>query len=260
MNSRRRDQGLALAVLTVVLSLPHLAQAQQSGLFPLHPIKRQRVPCDQEDPLYKTYKQQYFGYYPTCWRTFPDGWGCPSREAPNKEEEFKKLPLLSGAGEPPTEEKPMEPAGPVRRPAVPNAPEGERSPFELDKPTDPFTTPPRPGTEPRQPRGNSPPPTDSPPLSDNEVPDLSAPADQPRRSQDTRLAHRETDDPPASGEVGDGPLLAVPDISVPSVRDSGAATAANSPPSSNTTGGPPAPRRGRISSFFSNLGWNWTRR
>jgi hypothetical protein len=253
-------------VLTVVLSLPELAQAQQSGLFPLQPIKRHRIPCDQEDPLYKTYKHQYFGYYPTCWRTFPNGWGCPSREAPDKEKSFKEIPLLSGAGEPLPEEKPMEPAGPTRRPDVPNPPAGERSPFELDKPADPFTTPPRPAdpftTPPGtgQPRGNNPPPTDSPPLSDNDVPDLSAPADQLRRSPDTRSARRDADDPPASGEAGDGPLLALPDISVPSVGDSGLATAANPPSNSPTAGGPLAPRRGLISSFFSNLGWNWTRR
>ena len=95
-NSRRRDQGLVLAVLTVVLSLPELAQAQQTGLFPLAPIKRQRVPCDQEDPIYKTYKHQYFGYHPTCWRPFPDGWGCPSRLAPTKadwEKSLKETPL-----------------------------------------------------------------------------------------------------------------------------------------------------------------------
>jgi hypothetical protein len=263
-NSRRRDQGLALAVLTVVLSLPELAHAQQSGLFPLSPIKRQRVPCDQEDPIYKTYKHQYFGYHPTCWRKFPDGWGCPSREAPNKEKSFKELPLLGGAtqgGGPPNEERPMEPGGPApSRPAVPNPPADTRSPFELDKPADPFTSPPRSGTGTGQPRGNPPPQTDSPPLSDNDVPDLSAPADQPRRSQGPRSARRDDDDQPASGEEGDGPLLALPNISVPSLGESGSATAANTPSNSETTGGSPAPRRGLISGFFSNLGWNWTRR
>ena len=85
-NSRRRGRGLVLAVLTLVVSLPELAHAQQTGLFPLAPIRRQRVPCDQEDPIYKTYKHQYFGYHPTCWRLFPDGWGCPSTTSPRQSE------------------------------------------------------------------------------------------------------------------------------------------------------------------------------
>ena len=58
-NSRRRGPGLGLAVLALVVSLPELARAQQGGLFPLAPIRRQRVPCDQQDPIYKTYKYQY---------------------------------------------------------------------------------------------------------------------------------------------------------------------------------------------------------
>ena len=100
-NSRRREQGLVLAVLTVLLSLPELAQAQQGGLFPLAPIRRQRVPCNQEDPIYKIYKHQYFGYHPTCWRPFPNGWGCPSPEAPDRAKSFEKQKLGAGEGEMP---------------------------------------------------------------------------------------------------------------------------------------------------------------
>jgi hypothetical protein len=262
-NSRRRGQGLVLAVLTVVLSLPELAHAQQSGLFPPAPIKRQRVPCNQEDPIYKTYKHQYFGYYPTCWRTFPDGWGCPSRESPDKKKSFKDIPFGTRdpqGGGPAPKEDPFEPVRPSTRPDVPKPPADTRSPFDLDKPADPFTNPLKPGTGTEQPRGNPPPQTDSPPLSDNDVPDLSAPADQPRRSQGPRSARRDDDDQPASGEAGDGPLLALPNINVPSSGESGSATAANTPSNSATTGGSPAPRRGLISGFFSNLGWNWTRR
>ena len=40
--SKRGRPGLILGVLTVLLSSSGLVQAQQSGLFPLHPIKRQR--------------------------------------------------------------------------------------------------------------------------------------------------------------------------------------------------------------------------
>ena len=98
INSRIRGRVLVLAALIVVVSLPELARAQQTGLFPLAPIKRQRVPCDQEDPIYKTYKHQYFGYHPTCWRQFPTGWGCPSPAAPDREASFKEFPFGGGEG------------------------------------------------------------------------------------------------------------------------------------------------------------------
>ena len=62
----------------------------ESGLFPLAPIRRQRVPCDQQDPIYRIAKEQYFGYHPTCWRRFPDGWGCPSPERPDREKSFRR--------------------------------------------------------------------------------------------------------------------------------------------------------------------------
>src|SRR5262249_4029368 len=91
-NARRGAHALTMVVLTAAVSLSGRVEAQQTGLFPLAPIRRQRVPCDQEDPTYKIYKHQYFGYHPTCWRTFPAGWGCPSAEAPNKEQSFRALP------------------------------------------------------------------------------------------------------------------------------------------------------------------------
>ncbi len=272
-NSRRREQGLVLAVLTVVLSLPKLAQAQQGGLFPLAPIKRQRVPCDQEDPIYKIYKQQYFGYHPTCWRKFPEGWGCPSREAPNREQSFKDLPLLSGKDEdletmPPEDEMPAEARPPGARPALPNPPTNERSPFELDKPdtapaaprrrqappaqTDPFAPPP--GGTPRANRSQRP---SSPALPGSDVPALSAPADQPDVSQGARSARNDSDNRTVVDESEDGPLLALPNLSLPPTDDFGAGSTATN---SAATTPSPAPRRGLISGLFSNLGWNWTRR
>ena len=56
------------------------------------------MPCGQEDPIYKTYKHQYFGYHPTCWRQFPAGWGCPSPAGPDREASFKKYPFAGGMG------------------------------------------------------------------------------------------------------------------------------------------------------------------
>jgi hypothetical protein len=64
--------------LAVVVFGPALAQAQ---LFPNLPIKRQRPSLDEEAPVYGTYRRQYYGYYPTCWRRYPAGWGCPTPEA-----------------------------------------------------------------------------------------------------------------------------------------------------------------------------------
>ena len=144
-NSRSRGCGLVLAVLTLVSSLPELARAQQTGLFPRMNVRRQRVPCDQEDPIYKVYKHQYYGYHPTCWRTFPSGWGCPSREAPNREQSFKEIPLQAGErlpslDQPETDE--MRPPPATNRPGMPALPGGARSPFEEE-----------PGAPPGAPRG-----------------------------------------------------------------------------------------------------------
>ncbi len=89
-NSWRGSHALTLVVLTAAVSLSGRVEAQQTGIFPLAPIRRQRVPCDREDPTYKVYKQQYFGYHPTCWRTFPAGWGCPSSEATEQTEVLRR--------------------------------------------------------------------------------------------------------------------------------------------------------------------------
>ncbi len=130
-NSRMMTRALTLVVLTGAVGFAERAQAQQTGLFPLAPIRRQRVPCDQEDPTYKVYKQQYFGYHPTCWRTFPEGWGCPSAQRPDVEKSRKEIkpgnnPELGGDLE--------EGMGPERNPQLERRPERagvpEGDPFE----------------------------------------------------------------------------------------------------------------------------------
>ena len=92
INSRRRFRSPAAWALVVVFGAPALVEAQQSGLFPNAPINRERVPCPHEDPVYRLYRHQYFGYHPTCWRRFPEGWGCPSPEAPNVAQAFRDQP------------------------------------------------------------------------------------------------------------------------------------------------------------------------
>jgi hypothetical protein len=71
------------------------AAAQPSALFPDIYIHRQRPCAANEDPRYQYYRENYFGYFPTCWRRFPNSraWNCPSPEAPNWEEALRQLPL-----------------------------------------------------------------------------------------------------------------------------------------------------------------------
>jgi hypothetical protein len=287
--SRRQDARLALAVATIAVCLPELAFAQQTGLFPLAPIRRQRTPCEAEDPIYKEYKQKYFGYHPTCWRTFPTGWGCPSPERPDVKKAFEKQPL-EGEGMP-TEIPGAQPPGETRPGGLPPIPGTERSPFLLDRPDnppgaapgaapgrpaprpappvdDPFTTPDQ-GPGAGQPGGGA---AAQPPQAsrNNGGPNLTPPADGAAQEGGPRAARDDLgDDPPA--EAADAPLLALPNINIPPADDPSSIFE----PKSVVPGGSPAgatadtaaapaqpqqPRRGLLSGLFSSLGLNWTRR
>ncbi len=130
----RSGSGLLLG-LAMVLGAPALASAQ---LFPDLPIRRQRPECSQENPQYKVIRQEYWGYYPTCWRKFPPGWGCPSPEAPNWEKAKKEMKLspMSAAG---GGQKP--PRGGDNGDDQPN-PDGDKPPMKpIDKPNDPSLPP-----------------------------------------------------------------------------------------------------------------------
>jgi hypothetical protein len=281
-NSRSRGCGLVLAVLTLVSSLPELARAQQTGLFPNMNVGRQRVPCDQEDPIYKVYKHQYYGFHPTCWRTFPSGWGCPSREAPNREQSFKEIPLQAGErlpslDQPGTEE--MQPPPATTRPGMPALPGGARSPFEEEPGAPPAA--PRGGQNPRQPPQRDPFELDKPDAPATPAPgqprppgagaatngpELSAPAATPPATQGPRTSRHESTDE-AVARDDDGPLLALPSVNLAPVNDPGVPFGTQPPPpaaptASNTTATTAAstPRRGFLSGLFSNLGANWARR
>jgi hypothetical protein len=80
----------ALGALVVTLFGTSSAVAQ---VFPNAPIRREKVPCELENPQYRMIREQYYGYYPTCWRRFPPGWGCLSPDGPNWEAEKKRMPL-----------------------------------------------------------------------------------------------------------------------------------------------------------------------
>lgn len=282
--SRSRRRGLVLGALTLILSMPELARAQQSGLFPNAPIKRQRIPCDQEDPVYKIYKQKYFGYHPTCWRPFPSGWGCPSPEKPDVEKSFRErklspyeetpggmtdegpqgeqpgqrleVPALPGGGRSPFEQ----PSPNGDRPANPAAPRQERPPVSpFDEPANP------PAAAPNSPRAGQSRPS-NPALGEG-GPELRAP-EQPARlggARTSSLAPEESAEP----REDDGPVLALPNVTLPPVGapelpfgsqpaqpDAMTAEAAPAQPAPATS----TPRRGFLSGLFNNLGRNWTRR
>ena len=301
--SWRRKPGQVLAVATVVLSLSGLAQAQQSGLLPLHPIKRERVPCPEEDPIYKLYRSQYYGYFPTQWRPFPKGWSLPSPEGPNTKQALKDNPIEAPkppAGEGEGEEAPARPERGQQ--PIPTPPPDDRSPFEMDRPDN--AAPGAGARRPAAPRDNPPPvgaepsPFDMP--ADKPADAGTAPALRPRAPQPSRPAptapaagapgleppgpapaapapprtSRTDDQGEAAGVSDRGPLLAMPDATLPTVEEAsmpGAATAVAvaepvlggpgaSAPVTTPAAPQPAPRRSRLSSLFGGIGFNWLRR
>lgn len=196
--SRNRPGWAAFGMLAVVLGLPALAQAQ---LFPNQQIKRQRVPCCQEDPVYGLYRRQYYGYYPTCWRRFPPGWGCPSPEAPNSyaamEEIRREIERSAAAGdEPPPAPGVEDPDGTGTPAPLPTDP--RTIPLPGDGPS-PFNLPGRSG-DPAEPPPSLPPPAgpraelDLAPLGDGPPP-MEAPGGF--RPSARRSGLRESPAPPA---------------------------------------------------------------
>ncbi|MGP0067781.1 MAG: hypothetical protein ACLQGP_29825 [Isosphaeraceae bacterium] len=282
----RRDvkwgsRALVMAVLTMAVSLSERAQAQQTGLFPLAPIRRERPPCPNEDAVYKYYKQQYFGYHPTCWSPFPAGWGCPSKQTADREKEFAERPL----GKPPEMDElgPEDEFGPQPRQVPPNMPDvqppADRDPFLMDGPA---AQPPGGGQNPRAtprrspfedlPKGAAVSPsrrgdrarTVTPGRGDD-APELSAPAPQPEQNTSARLTGGDAD-----GEAvvrGDNiPVLNVEDLDSPRsgtnapLLDSHPTQPTDPTVASNSTNQAPPPRRGLISNLFGGLGLNWMRR
>ena len=240
--ARTRLGWSAASALAVVMLAPKLAQAQQTGLFPLAPIRRQRPPCAMEDPVYRLYRTEYFGYHPTCWRRFPTGWGCPSAEVPDAAKEFKILPrdLPRNDNGFQSPDGPDNGMGPDRGntapgPKTPNndpmpaIPEDNINPFKLD-------------AKPVAPADRNPPAPDSPSAAPGAGP---AGGNAPPASSAAHAANTEE------------PLLALPDPSLaqpdsgtppvaPAASNSGAADLG--PAASNTPA--QAPRR---TSLLSNL-------
>ena len=130
--SWRRKPGLVLAVPTILVSLSGLAQAQQSGLFPLHPIKRETGPVPQRGSGLQTLSIPVLRISPTVWRRFPEGWGCAQPRGPQRQGRVREAARRSPPKPIPPEEgedQDMQ-APPERgRQAIPNPPpDTERSP------------------------------------------------------------------------------------------------------------------------------------
>ena len=287
---RRGRPALVLAVLTMAVSLSERAQAQQGGLFPLAPIRRERPPCSNEDPVYKYYKQQYFGYHPTCWTPFPAGWGCPSKETADKEKAFREQPLdsrpaMDEEGPLPGEDmrQPrgtrqsdrMSPRHAADRRPLPSiticrerpryrgamrhrarsAGPGRGSPFEDLNNPGASMTPAR-----RSSRGRT-----VAPSRNDDAPELSAPMGQPEH--ESRGTHGGDAMRRRVARTRQSTVLCWPwRISTHPAPRPGASSRIRSrcrlrpSPPRRSTNPAPAPRRGLISNLFGGLGLNWMRR
>lgn len=150
MRTRSRRFWIGATAIALSWVLGH-SQSGQAQLFPNLPIQRSKPPCDQEAPFYKMVRQNYYGYFPTCWRKFPPGWTapCPNPEKPDYEASKAKIPLqkdpdtflqsgggggMGLGGE--DEFGPLPPANGGNRQGRKPGPDlpGGRSPFDLDNP------------------------------------------------------------------------------------------------------------------------------
>ena len=157
--SRRSPWTLGLLVVLFLGLLPEIVSAQPNALFPDIYIKRKRPCPEQENPQYRMIREQFYGHYPTCWRKFPEGWGCRSADAPDWAASLQKQKLdipdgVEGA-EPAAEEgagrpdpfnfnKPKpKPSGEGNQPAMPELPEDDQE--SLFPNTNPSSGPPADG-------------------------------------------------------------------------------------------------------------------
>jgi len=195
-----------------------------------------------EDPVYKLYRHEYFGYHPTCWRRFPANWGCPSPEAPNAAAEFKKLPRdippdEEGEGMPGPEGEQGPAPGPRNAPQgepnpnnIPALPEG-RNPFDIDNNT-PAKPPARGGESVKPPAGDNtpvPPPVDAPGVDNPGAANAPDPGLPP-------VAEAVESAPGSVAGGPEQPLLSLPDPTA------GAPVGAGNPGPGTTIAPPPAPR------------------
>ena len=157
MTTRRRIGASGWLALGLIVGIPALAEAQ---LFPNQNVKRKREACVNEPPFNAHVRRDFYGYYPTCWSKFPDGWACPcpNPELPNAAESYAKRPVelqerRLDDEDPGDAANPADPSMPGAGPdpGLPAIPPN-RSPFDLDSrpetpaPGDPAPRPSIPGT------------------------------------------------------------------------------------------------------------------
>jgi hypothetical protein len=259
--------------LVLVVGLPALVEAQ---LFPNMWIKRKRDDCANEPPFYGHVRQNYFGYYPTCWRKFPDGWGCPGTndELPDAAKEFAKRPRdpvpefapeeidtgrpVGGRGAAPAGGPDGGIGGGRPLPDLPGAP-STVPPFRSDRdltPTDPFATPGLP--RPAAPSAPNAPGRPAPTTPGGAQPFDPVPAPLPRSSNDSGPMPRVSNLPSLEGPASDRPgttllagptaldgdgtdsvgaVLALPPMTSPNPGISGDSLVVSSMPPSLPTGG-----------------------
>ena len=228
-NSRSRGRGLILAVLTVVVSLPELARAQQTGLFPLAPIRQAAGPVRPGRSDLQDLQASVFRLSSHVLAAVPGRLGMPEPRGPDREKSFKEFPLgdrrreradrdAAGAedrdaarGDRPAEAQPSAGARSVRRSmsrtgraTTPAAPRGAAGTarrrrrairFELDEPEAAGRT----AAAPARPAAAA-----TPPAASN-GPELSAPAEQPARSRGSARSRNESRDEATDDRDDDGP-------------------------------------------------------
>jgi len=266
----RRRLSWMWAALALVVGAPAVSEAQ---LLPNLPIRRQRAACATEPPVYRTYRHEYYGYHPTCWRPFPEGWGCPSSAAAGEEavkarqEVDAQIKQQQSTTTQPEGAPPPEGEMPRPRPEsdLPQLPTQERSPFRLDDST-PRSGQPRGGTTLPQPEGVPPtaPPPDTnpsaattPPVTPPETSSLDFPVDRPGVSSAARANSMLDVGHPSSPSVAASAAELMPYPAMPQPAAPGAVTGNRMDP----TAPPPivqAPqRRGPISGLFQRLTSIW---
>ena len=140
-NSRSRGQGLVLAVLTVVVSLPELAQAQQGGLFPLAPITQAAGPVRPGRPDLQDLQESVFRLSSHVLATIPGRLGLSEPRGAGQGEVVQGIcrsrpTKIKARRRNPTPRKECDAQPGPTRPGLPALPRG-RSPFEIDRPDAP---------------------------------------------------------------------------------------------------------------------------
>ena len=213
--TRRRISSPVWLGLSLVVGLPALAEAQ---LFPNRTITRQKEACAAEPPFYSTVRRNYFGYYPTCWSKFPEGWGCPcpNPELPNRVASFS--------------DQPRDPFQPTGANADPEGMPGDDSAPPLDsKPTDDSAMPPVPNPSGRSPFSSEPTPPEA-----NPRPTLPDPSVPPRTSGTTPSTNRPIGNPTTSSTDSSASASALGLLEMPPITSPTVPSATESAPNSGS--------------------------